>query len=77
MPYPQRDACVRETGLALDRARLGSSGDSETENRSTAISPSGKSSEGTDSSTIYTSPDGRAVIISTAGSPPPADAVTQ
>lgn len=77
MPDPERDACVREAGHAFDRARLGSSGDSETENRSTVITPIGVSIEGTDSSTIYTSPDGRAVIVPPAGSPPPADAVTQ
>ena len=77
MPRPERDACVRDAGLAVERARWGSSGDSETENRSTVISPSGATREGTDSSTLFTTPDGRAVIVPPAGSPPPADAVTQ
>ncbi|MDM0067082.1 hypothetical protein [Variovorax sp. J31P207] len=40
------------------------------------ISLSGASREGTDSSTLYTSPDGRAVIVPPAGAAPPADAVT-
>lgn len=77
MPRPQRDACVRDAGLVIERARMGSSGNSETENRSTVISPSGASGGGTDSSTLYTSPDGRAVVVPPAGSAPPADAVTQ
>ena len=77
LPTPARNACVRDAGLALDRARGGYSADPETDNRSTVISPSGASREGTDSSTIYTSPDGRAVIVPPAGSAPPADAVTQ
>ena len=77
MPTPQRNACVRDAGLALDRARGGYAGDPQTENRSTVISPSGASREGTDSSTLYTSPDGRAVIVPPAGSEPPADAGTQ
>ncbi|MDM0014927.1 hypothetical protein QTH87_20955 [Variovorax sp. J22P168] len=77
MPRPERDACVRDAGLALERARQGSSGGSQTENRSTVIVPDGASRAGTDSSTEYTSQDGRAVIVPPAGSPPPADAVTQ
>ncbi len=77
MPRPERDACVRDAGLALERARQGSSGNAQSEDRSTVITPAGPSREGTDSSTIYTSPDGRAVIVPPAGSPPPADAVTQ
>jgi hypothetical protein len=77
MARPERDACVRDAGHALDQARRGSSGQSQSEDRSTVITPSGASREGTDSSTEYTSPDGRAVIIPPAGSAPPADAVTQ
>jgi hypothetical protein len=77
LPRPERDACIRDAGLALQRAQQGSSGNSQTEDRSTVVTPYGSSREGTDSSTTYTSPDGRAVIVPPAGSAPPADAVTQ
>ena len=77
MPRPERDACVRDAGLALQQGRWGNSGNSQTEDRSTVISPSGASRAGTDSSTVFTSPDGRAVIVPPAGSAPPAGAVTQ
>jgi hypothetical protein len=77
MPRPERDACIRDAGLALQRAQQGSSGYSQTEDRSTVVTPYGSTREGTDSSTTYTSPDGRAVIVPPAGSPPPADSVTQ
>jgi hypothetical protein len=77
MARPERDACVRDAGLALEQARWGNSGQSQTEDRSTVVTPSGASREGTDSSTEYTSPDGRAVIVPPAGSAPPADAATQ
>jgi hypothetical protein len=77
MARPERDACVRDAGLSLEQARWGSSGQSQTEDRSTVVTPSGASREGTDSSTEYTSPDGRAVIVPPAGSAPPANAVTQ
>jgi hypothetical protein len=61
-----RDACVRDAGVALDRARSGvapDSSDTIPDSRSTVIAPDGRQRSGDDSDNTYTSPDGRAVIV--------------
>ena len=66
---PARDACVRDAGLALDRARGGPPVDvprQTSDGRSTVVAPAGAPPPETDSDT-RTSRDGRATIVLPAG----------
>jgi hypothetical protein len=70
LPRPQRNACIRDAGIALARARGGQptgSPDTIPDSRSTVIGPSGTARSGADSDSTYTSRDGRAVIVPPAG----------
>jgi hypothetical protein len=73
LPDPERNACVRDAGIALDRARGGPPRNvmSTTEDgRATIIGPAGapQPSGGTDE---ITSRDGRATIVVPANQAPP------
>ncbi|MDM0111429.1 hypothetical protein QTI66_04665 [Variovorax sp. J22R133] len=67
---PERDACVRDAGIALDQARAsgGSRFADETspDGRSTVVIQNGAPPPADDSDTV-TSPDGRATIVLPAG----------
>ena len=70
LPRPERDACVRDAGNALDQARgSGSSQDidqTSPDGRSTVIIQDGSAPPADDSDTV-TSPDGRSTIVLPAG----------
>ncbi|RZL86492.1 MAG: hypothetical protein EOP82_29850 [Variovorax sp.] len=71
LPRPQRDACVRDAGRALDRARAGLPPDAEVDvtspgGRATVVVPEGTPPPMSDSETV-TSPDGRSTIVLPAG----------
>lgn len=73
LPAPARAGCVRNAGLALDRARGGPPTDvpmTTPDGRSTVIAPAG-SARPRDDSSIVTSPDGRATIVLPAGGSTP------
>ncbi len=72
VPNPAREACVRQAGIAFDRATGGVSGSQEattTDGRATVIVPStgrpaGTPGQSTDStSPLATTPDGRATVV--------------
>jgi len=65
LPRPERDACVRDAGLAWDRAQRGLPGSTEVTSpggRATIVVPQGSSPPRSDSDTI-TSPDGDSTIV--------------
>jgi hypothetical protein len=70
LPRPERDACVRDAGNALDQARGGGSFQSveqtSPDGRSTVIIQDGSAPPADDSDTV-TSPDGRSTIVLPAG----------
>ena len=77
MPAPAREACVRQAGLALDKATGGITGTRETtspDGRATVMEPSmGKSDPAgsrprtaTPSAPLTTTPDGRATVVNPA-----------
>jgi hypothetical protein len=71
-PAPARDACVRDAGRMLDRARGGPPTDvaaPSSDGRATIVSPAGAAlpSSGSDETT---SRDGRATIVLPADAPP-------
>jgi len=74
LPRPERDACVRDAGNALDQARGSDSTQSVEETspdgRSTVILQDGSAPPADDSDTV-TSPDGRATIVLPAGGSTP------
>ncbi len=72
LPAPAREACVRNAGLALDRARGGPPVEvpkETSDGRATVIAPAGAPPPATDSDT-RTSSDGRATIVLPAGRTP-------
>ncbi|MDM0104833.1 hypothetical protein QTH97_07805 [Variovorax sp. J22R24] len=70
LPRPERDACVRDAGNALDRARGGApTGEEDVTSpggRATVVIPDGSPLPLSDSTTV-TSPDGRSTIVLPAG----------
>jgi hypothetical protein len=73
LPAPAREACVRDAGRMLDRARGGPPTDvaaPSPDGRATIVSPAGAAlpSSGSDATT---SRDGRATIVLPADAPPP------
>jgi hypothetical protein len=73
LPRPERDACVRDAGRALDRARGGSSPDVDVaspDGRSTVVIPDNAPPPQSDDGTV-TSPDGRSTIVLPAGGSTP------
>ena len=73
MPAPEREACVRQAGLAFDKATGGITGSRETtspDGRATVMEPSTGTSEPSGSrrstaspSPLTTTPDGRATVV--------------
>ena len=65
LPEPQRNACIRDAGLMLDRSMGGTPRNAQTtsdDGRATIIGPSGLPPPGSGSDTV-TSPDGRSTIV--------------
>ena len=73
LPDPERNACVRDAGLMLDRAIGGTPRNAQTtseDGRATIIGPSGLPAPDSGSSQV-TSPDGRSTIVVPAYQEPP------
>lgn len=74
LPRPERDACVRDAGLALDQARGSGSSqyidETSPDGRSTVVIQEGSPPPLDDSDTV-TSPDGRATNVLPAGGSTP------
>ena len=73
LPRPERDACVRDAGRALDRARGGLAPDVDVispDGRSTVVMPDNAPPPQGDDDTV-TSPDGRSTIVLPAGGAKP------
>jgi hypothetical protein len=70
LPRPERDACVRDAGIALDQARGSgtprSVDETTPDGRSTVVIQDGSPPPADDSDTV-TSPDGRSTIVLPAG----------
>ena len=74
LPRPQRDACVRDAGIALDQARGSASSqdvdETSPDGRSTVVIQDDSPPPADDSDTV-TSPDGRSTIVLPAGGSSP------
>lgn len=74
LPRPERDACVRDAGMALDQARGSASSqdvdETSPDGRSTVVIQDGSPPASDDSDTV-TSPDGRSTIVLPAGGSSP------
>jgi len=73
LPAPMREACVRNAGLRLDRARGGPPADAtvtSTDGRATVITPEGSTPPVSGSDPV-TSRDGRANVVPPSGVTPP------
>jgi hypothetical protein len=72
MPAPEREACIRGAGLAMDAARGGAPTNVEMESadgRATIIAPAGSRTP-LSSTETRTTDDGRAVVVEPAGRAP-------
>jgi hypothetical protein len=77
LPAPERDACVRDAGHALDRARGGPPGHVTTrspDRRSTVVTPEGAPVPG--GTETVRSGDRRSTVVTPEGAPPPAGTET-
>jgi len=73
LPAPAREACVRNAGLRLDRARGGPPADATvttTDGRATVVTPEGSTPPSSGSDPV-TSRDGRANVVPPSGVTPP------
>jgi len=77
LPRPQRDACIRDAGAALDRARGGTPGNVTTrtrDRRSTVVKPEGAPVPG--STNTVRSGDRRSTVVTPNGTPAPTGSTT-
>ncbi|SCK52744.1 hypothetical protein VAR608DRAFT_5339 [Variovorax sp. HW608] len=77
LPRPERDACIRDAGAALDRARGGPAGNVTTrtrDRRSTVVKPEGAPVPG--STATVRSGDRRSTVVTPQGTPAPAGTTT-
>lgn len=77
LPRPQRDACIRDAGAALDRARGGPAGNVTTrsrDRRSTVVKPEGAPVPG--GTNTVRSGDRRSTVVTPQGTPAPAGSTT-